>query len=596
MKSKMSFCNPTLLKKNLSRFSPVWAGLVILLFLTGPLFLLRSLGESGSSRELEEIAESYFSRFGFRGLFPAFLLAILCAGLPFKYLHKTNAAYMMHAFPMTRTCMFLTNAFAGFLLYAVPVLINALAYQTILLCSGVRSCSGPLWNGVLTWILEFLFFYGLAVFCMVLSGNSIISVLSYAALNFIGYLLPLLLIIATKLYYYGLDITVSRELTTLSPLLRIVYQSGDCIGLIWIYAGVGLVLLVLAWLHNRQRHVERAGDAMAYGWARVAFRVIFTLCCAIGFGMVLSLIFSYIRSDNGPRGGVFLLYTLIGCFVGWFASSMMLERTVKVFRNKKIWIGFGAFAAAIALFILGTRYDILGFQRRIPDASGVESVEIWTQGSDIFGRIDPLRETDDVVTLREAKDIEAIRAIHANALKIREKELQPDAQGRIRSEYDCYEELHIRYHLKSGGTLSRVYHVTRQSDYETVRTIYSRPDLAEEYYRRAVPDDFVAATVYGLDKFEEFETVEGEEPVYWDGERSCAYPAALKAAILEDAAAGRLPILNSFTNTDTEPTFWVYFTLREAPYTMSTVSIQITATAEKTLSLFPAKDPNVIYR
>ncbi len=543
MKSKMSFFDPTLLKKNVGRFAPAWALLTLALFLSLPLPLLRQLGE----RYGGEFTEANYRQNAVQNLLNnsipvgvvfAFLAALLFAALVFKYLHRTRDAYMMHAFPMTRSCQFLTNAVSGLLFWLVPTLFIGLCTLGILAIHGVPGCGSAVWALLGKWLLAFLCFYGIAVFAMQLSGNPFIAVMSYGALNFMFLVLPLMLLLLTGVYFKGFDYVITENILRLSPIVDLLSGEEPAETLmLWVYGGVGLALLVLSWILYRLRHVERAGDAMVYGWARVAFRLLFTLCVTLGFGWVLASIFGLI--GNGGRGDGFLPYALIGCVLGWFGSSMMVERTVKVFKNKKVWLGFAAFAGVLVLTVLCLKYDVLGFQRRVPETAQVESVEIWTIGD--YGD-----QGGDCIELTAPEDIDLVRAFHSRAV-------QSDDQWRSRRElfgYDSYDHVHILYHLQGGGTLRRVYAVQVQSmneDFSDLSGLYCRPDIVAAWYEKTLPQQperYGHVTLYGVT---DHEYGLGRQEFMSGEELECKDKSALRAAVLADAAAGRLPIMNFLT-------------------------------------------------
>lgn len=576
MKSKTSFCNPTLLKKNISRFAPIWIVLFAVLVISGPVVLIRSLQYQSGVWARRAAAEAHLTESVPFLTLCAMFGAMISAGMVFKYLHKARSAYMMHAFPLPRQCLFVTNALSGLLFFLVPVLASALFYLAILLCGpGLSGCVGLLWLTVLRWVLIYLFFYGLAVFCMHLSGNSIIAVLSYAALNFLALLLPVLVLNLIQIYFYGFDYGISRGLLRLAPVVAILDgDTGFC--LLSVYACLGLALLVLAWLHYRVRQVERAGDAMVFAWGRVAFRLLFTLGCALGLGWILALITGSAEGDP-----VLLPYILIGCILGWFGSSMMLERTVSVFRRKKLWLGFGVFAAVLTAAVLFLRFDVLGFQRRIPDLPEIESVEIWTVES---GDMD--RQASDRIVLTDPAAIEDIRAVHANAL---ENRVTGGYRDLFYSGYNS-NTIHLVYHLSDGGTLRRSYEIADSDSYHRLSGLYSRPDLAAAFYEELIPDHLERAVLsglideeYGADKI----------PYYVYGDVECSDIDALKAAIVSDAAAGRLPIVNGFIEpVEGESRDYSVFIVVKAnrPTAYGEIDegfcLQLTDTAAETLALF----------
>jgi ABC-2 type transport system permease protein len=522
MKSKTSFFDPTLLKKNVGRFAPAWALLFVALFLAFPMTLMRSI--SWTERMADRKAQAAYALENTlpAGILLAFGAALIFAALVFKYLHRTRDAYMMHAFPMTRTCMFVTNTVSGLLFWVVPTLLIGLCELGVLALYGVGGFDGAVWAVLGKWLLAFLFFYGLAVFTMHITGNSIIAVLSYGALNFVFLLIPVLMLMLIAYYFKGFDYTIPESLLRLAPLGAMLSLERQQTCWLLIYGAIGLGLLALAWVHYRVRQVERAGDAMVYPWARIAFRLVFTLCCTMGLGWLLAVIFGQL---NG--GEAFLPYALLGCFLGWFGASMMLERTVKVFRNKKIWLGFAAFAGVLILTVACLKYDLLGFQRRIPETAQVESVEIWTNEG----------VAPDRITLTAAADVDVVRAAHEKAMQ--HTEASRDYLGLFDSY--SYGTIHIRYHLAGGGTLQRAYRLNLNDDYEALAALFVRPEIAEAWYARTVPEDFRRVTLEGvLDKDEDENGYFVNSYEEWE----CTDPAALREAILADAAAGRLPIVN----------------------------------------------------
>ncbi len=584
MKSKTSFFDPTLLKKNISRFAPAWAILTLAFFLSLPLPLIRGLRQYGMRTGTEQLrlaeARDLLNNALPVGTVFAFLAAILFAALVFKYLHRTKDAYMMHAFPMTRNCQFLTNGVSGLLFWIVPTLFTGLCTLGVLAAYHISGCGGEVWSLLSLWLLAFLCFYGIAVFAMQLSGRTVIAVLSYVALNFMFLAVPLLCLMLVNIYFKGFDYVITERILRLAPIVELLNVESARPLMFWIYGAVGLILLALCWVLYRFRHVERAGDAMVYPWARIAFRLLFTLCVTLGLGWILASIFSLVGGDG--KGAIFLPYALISCFLGWFGSSMMLERTVKVFKKKKVWIGFAAFAGVLILAVACMKYDLLGFQRRVPETDRVASVEIWTHGD----YDDP---TTDRISLTAPADIEVVRSFHEKAIQ----SSQTTSGTRDLFGYNDYGEVHVLYHLNGGGTLRRVYEVP-YPEQSGLAALYSRADLAAAWYEQALPEDFYRVTLYGVQDIEE--DLYGRKS-YAGEELDCKDPAALKAAILADAQAGRLPVMNFLTGGDYYDgkeiiqrgyyELYLYYELKEQPGQYTPIlQIPIASTAEETLKLF----------
>ena len=583
MKLKMSFFDPTLLKKNTGRFAPAWGLLTVFLFLNFPLSLMLRLNRWDDYYPISNAVEAHLDDMVGFGVVYAFGAAILFAALVFKYLHKTGSAYMMHAFPMTRGCQFLTNAVSGLLFWLVPVLLTVLCEQGILAASGLTAYGGRVWAAAGKWCLAYLCFYGLAVFAMQLSGRTVIAILSYGALSVMFLVLPLLILLMVGFYFRGFDYSVPDSIVRLSPVAAMLSDSKMSFGTYAIYGAVGLVLLALGWLLCRARHVERAGDPMVFPWARIAFRILFTLCVALGLGWILYGAFGLF---NESRGNSYLPYALLGCFMGWFGSSMMIERTVKVFRNRKVWLGFAAFAAVLTLTVVGLKYDLLHIQSRVPRTEEVVSVEVWTVG-------DQSDSSSDCITLTEPADIDTVRDFQLRALRTE----QPNGSTRDIFGYSGYGKVHICYHLANGGTLRRAYEPSL-IDCAGLKELFSRPDIAAAWYEKALPERFVRVMLEGVEDY--FVDEDGTPNYIWN-EHECADAAALRDAVLADARAGRLPIVN-FITRESKPNMeevrqfgsgqyildnlYLMFEYRgSGPYT-DYLSINITDTAEETIKLF----------
>ncbi len=568
MKSRTSLCNVTLLKKNVRRFAPLWGMFAFVLLLIGPFYLLRNgyeishiYGEFGKSSFLR----NYFSVIGDAGCPILFFYALLCAAVCFKYLHKTKSAYMMHAFPMTRDCQFVTNLISGLLFFAVPTLAMGVLDYLVIVLNGGREAFALIPEMLAKWGLQYLFFYGAAVFCMVLSGRTVIAVLSYGALNVIGWFLPA--VIQESLVEPMFAGYVGHDFTALSPIIRLS-DSGTALNeaYVYVYAAIGVLLTAAAWLHYRLRHMERAGDAMAYGWAKPVFAVLFALCFGLGFGNILALIFS-----SELAGYVFWL--LFGVCLGWVFAQMMLRRTVRVWKGKH-WAGLAALLGVLLCLVLCLRYDVLGWQKRVPDLGQISSVEVSTHEEDWRGAA-------DVIEITKPEDVELVRAMHGKAIASNAKSPK---RGGIFSSYSFYGDgrLYLTYHLKNGGTLKRAYYV---GDLNTLLpegcTLYGKAEYALQYYSELIPVSFEYAELMISGKYLPYQDPEEEDSQLHLPKQDFG---ALRDAILEDARTGRLPISNQFTDNGKESDWYYELTIVRSDGRH--VVLELPTSASGTLAVF----------
>lgn len=445
MTSRVSCCSRTLLRKNLSRLWPLWALCLLALLIAYPMVL--SLNATNSYAALEALGNITFSF----GIFLAVSYAVVCAACLFHYLHNTCSAYMLHAFPFTRNTLFLTNVLSGLLFFLLPLSAAFLTALLILTPLGTQAVQMLL----LCWLvllLAYLFFFGLAVFCMFLTGRTASAVLIYCVLNFLATLLELLLRTLLEPALYGLVLPDGLLTVPAAPL---GYLIGNCLTMYqtdvspyssdyiihWSYilplALVGLCLLAIAWLLYRQRHIEQVGEVITAPWARPIYQLVFFSIGALTLGLLLAALLS---------AGAFassllrlLLCLSFGGFVGFFLAEMRLKKSVKVFRAPAL-LRFLCAAVVLSLFVLAFYQDWFHMVRRIPDAQEVVQVELRRE-----------RYLNDCVTLDNNEQIADTLAMHQCFL-----EKYANRSGYTTSSY-IENPVEITYLLRDGSRLTRRY-------------------------------------------------------------------------------------------------------------------------------------------
>ena len=179
MQSKISFCNGPVFRKNLSRFAPAWGLYTLALLLA---FFL--MGDSG--------LEYWFSAniatsMGFMGIVNLGYGA-LTAMLLFGDLTNPKLCNGLHALPLRRETWFFTNAVSGIFFNLIPTVIAVIPAVVASTFSAMESG----WQIPLYWLaavnLEYVFFFGLAVLCMFLSGSRIGAAVIYGIVNFLAVL------------------------------------------------------------------------------------------------------------------------------------------------------------------------------------------------------------------------------------------------------------------------------------------------------------------------------------------------------------------------------------------------------------------------
>ena len=372
MKLKTSFFNIHVLKKNLTRFAPVW-----ILYAVAEVLGVLALGGEESGWYAREI----MNLMGPVAIFHCGYALIVAACL-FGDLFDSRLCNGLHAMPMRREGWLITGIVSGFLFALIPAVVGG-GFAAVLM--GQYAWVALIWQ--ITSFLQFFFFFGLAVFSAMCAGKRLGMIAIYGILNF----LPLLIyLVATTVYepmLYGVVIT-NDWFNLFSPLVKIAshtYLDGSydkILGFVflgwlpesWIYlwscTGIGVVLYGLGFLLYRKRHLETAGDFLSFKLAKLFFLVVYTF----GVGTFLYCFAELFGLESN------YLFLAVGMLIGYFTGWMLLERTVKIF-TKKVLIGFAAFALLFGGSLGLTYADPLGVQTYIPKTDKIESVSLYPTGS-----------------------------------------------------------------------------------------------------------------------------------------------------------------------------------------------------------------------
>lgn len=439
MKSRTSCCNVHVLRKDITRFAPLWA--VYTVFLAVYMF-----GNISYMMKQETVKMAYSFSQDLGSLYLLFLLyGFGCATLLFGDLFRTRMAGGLHALPLRRQTWFGTHVVSGILFAAVP---NTLIAAAMAVCLREYAFVAGLWWLVVTG--QFLFHFALGVLCVMLSGNLLGHGAAFCTVEFFSLLVygiydtvyePMLYGISANEDWFGifspgqwwsyrdwLQWDVQHNIAVADSSAKFVYDSYTVYepsyiyeGLItkeWIYLAVCVVLAaafgVLALVLYRRRKLECAGDFIVAEPVRWVFLILGSMYAAI-------------------------VVPVAGFVIGFFGILMLSERTVKVFHKKNL-IAFAVTAGAVLLSLGLTALDVTGITTRMPDMADIAYVTLnpdWGSGS---------------VVLTQQEDIAAVVEAHAYALVSGEPE-----------EGDWY-SLYLEYTLENGSTMRRSYNLDAHVD------------------------------------------------------------------------------------------------------------------------------------
>ena len=450
----------TLFRKNLTRFWPLWGGASFL----GSLFPLALLLQLMRGRvdliEPLSVTEMYYSVLCYGVPILSLLYAILCAMLVWSYLYNSRSVGLMHTLPITRRGVFVTNFLSGMAMMLIPYAIVGTLCVLISLAYGVLEPVGLLVT-VLGVLGESFFYFASATLVAFMVGNVFALPAVYFLLHFLAPLLDWLLCLFAGNFIFGLDSYYSGVVEFLSPtvylmervnvnctyeevqvvtelthtdgyITRLTAVTLENAWLIGVYALVGVVVLALAYVLYARRRSESAGDVVAVGWMKPVFRFgLAALAALLGGQALYALFWDSFQSGSYYDALPMAVCMLVAGAIGYYAASMLLAKSLRVFR--KSWKGLVLVAAGCVALCCVLRFDLLGVSRRVPEASQVEKLEFYA--ADNTDRLYP-GEDDDL--------LEQVRSLH--------KAIVAD-QDYVRT----YEDSDRRYLAVSDDTMTETY-------------------------------------------------------------------------------------------------------------------------------------------
>lgn len=371
MKLKTSFFNFSVLKKDITRFMPLWA-----LYTIG--LLMSQMFTLNSNVEVFDRASDVAQYIIQATVVPTFFYAGICAVTLFGDLFVPRMCNALHAMPMRREGWFLTHSASGLLFGLVPNLLAALVAMPML---ENYYYVAFYWLGAV--MLQYLFFFGLALLSVMCAGSRLGMIAIYGIINFFSLFVYALvsslyipLLYGVHLPYLPFEFLCPVSQIASSPLIETsvdysleIMTIDRLIPASWNYlfalAAIGVVLAVLAALIYRRRQLERASDFLAIPQLSPVFLLIVTL----GSGMLFYL-FATLFSSGSAYPFLFL-----GMAVGYFVGRMLLERTVRVFQLKSV-LGYVLIAVAMGASLGLTYLDPLRIVTRIPAEDEIVSCSL----------------------------------------------------------------------------------------------------------------------------------------------------------------------------------------------------------------------------
>ena len=478
MKSKTSCFNSTIFKKNFSQywllvvvyFGYLFVALPMKLFLEAKQATMYYEGYPQNMRQYMVMSNALDS-----ALQPIVIFAFagVMALAVFSYLYSARSANMIHALPVNRFELFVTNYLTGIGFLLAAELLAFVAAVFVCLANQISCIQYLFW-----WLLNVMgitvFAFSMAVFVAMFTGNIVAMAVYYAVANYLYvgcyYLLHLLVAeigygisdtwnpnsscILSPMYYINNNVNLKRDYDAQNYVTGISFEGYR---LVIFYVIVAVVLTAAAYLLYRIRKIETAGDIISVKAIKPIFRWGVAICGGMALTQeMLQFLRQYMEINVFVSIIVFIILFGAICF---FVAEMLLQKKFWIFTKRCLaecvaCVGVTVFTLALV------KADVFGIEKRIPDADEIERAYI---------------NMDYAVV---EKDLDEMRSLHENLISHKADYANLSAKS------DYVSTIVLRYYRKDGTMFERSYRVpideTALSDAGTpsaiVRSIESRPE------------------------------------------------------------------------------------------------------------------------
>jgi len=462
------YFNKALFIENLKRYWSVAAIYFVFIYLPGIDHIRMNVNEVSFYTMHSILTNRY--------VWPVFyaIFSVIAAFVVFSYLNTTKSSTLIHAMPVTRKALFITNYISGTVLFTIPLVLT-----TILLfvfksptVSGFTYAAYPevyTTSNILSWALQSFcinaFTFSVATFGIIISGSGVITALTAIALNFLApSVLACLMGFAQNSYFGYSETDIFEKIINTSPFGIIITSGTDYYdpcssmnGVYLIFLLVGYAISLFAYYLYTFRKIENSEDSYVFKIVEkiIGFLFVFIPCSACG------LVFYEIW------GSMAYFY---GGFVGFVIGQMISRKTFKIF-NKEGFKNLIVFALIMVIVVGSFSFDLFGYEKRVPSIDDIERVDV---SSSFF--IDVFGTGDTFYSATEQNTIQNVINLHKELIFDKKYLTNDDNFKSDVYPYEPYASGHIKigYVLKDGSTISREYYVPTGwiSNHDSFKAVY----------------------------------------------------------------------------------------------------------------------------
>lgn len=429
-------------------------------------------------RRMDDVVSALFHSNGFLPVLIIFL-AVLIGMQGFAYLHNKKQVDFYHSQPVSRKRRFTVLWFDGVVIFVVTYWVNMLLGMMVATVFG--SMSGTIMTGAIKafclYLLLFLGIYHLAMIAVLLTGNTLVSLLMMGLL--LGYELAARAITVLMASSFFITFGSGEENkifdTIFSPIVNIYkyiilagrqgrYYSYD--GKVYTYGNIAVGLLLLAIVFGivsyflyKMRASESHGNSISFPKMKEILRFALLLV----FGIFCTYAVYFVAGESVVLG---ILGAVFSVALGHAVIQLIYEVDFRAIR-KKLVTAVVSLVSVIVVF-LAFRYDWIGYDSRIPKQSKVESVYV-SLVAESFGDCNyVMQDGTEIYRWYRARNMEITDLDTIYALLENRERITRDTKTYDRN---C-ENMEIKFRFRNGKTENRILYINYEENMELLNEIY----------------------------------------------------------------------------------------------------------------------------
>ena len=475
MKSKISFFNKTIFKKNVTLYWPIWGiySLIVVIMQPGLVWLFNNMDYFSNGYSDEMQFRDLMDTLRFENYVVLIAFAALFAGMAlYSYMYNNKSANMIHSLPVDRTQLYGTTIISGLAFLIVP-LFGAALLSTLLCLIYTIPGIGYVWLWFFVMAALAIIAFSIVSICALFTGHIVVLPMYVVAVNLLSWIVYYLISVVITTFGFGVT-TLGSNAEDLAGVFCPIQCFND--NLSWAYhysdtgelidislTGVEFLLLYLvlavvfyaaAYVIYRKRKIEQAGDFLTVNWVKPIFRGVVGIFGAIFGAMLVREVLLDTRIGCGMP--LFVCMLLIIGAICYFAADMFIKKSFHVFK-KRNWLGCGIFSVVVLVAFFGMYALADKYENEVPKLADIEQAEIQ------LGYEITLYGEAAAPILEIQKDILA----------------QADyIESRVSDGDRYYNMVRISYQLKDGDTITRRYALSQED--EKLNAIYKKIVLLEQ--------------------------------------------------------------------------------------------------------------------